>query len=572
MKLRLRLLVMALLPVIALGVLTYLGASSQIRINIEEQTYTGMLATTLAVRDVLDSSVEGEYHLDEKGQMWKGDGLNISETPSLVDSIKKETGFDVTIFYGNERVLTSIKDESGNRVGGTQPLAEINDLVLGKGQNFSDNDIEISGKRFMCFYIPLFQENTSTPIGMIFMGKDYKELIEGVGKTQSFMLVMMLIILTIVSITSAISANRIAAAIKGGIHYLEQMCDGKLGNQASEKLLKRGDEIGDMCRGIKKLDENLTAIVSEIQHQTRILGKTSESCSSNAHEALESTEQVDAAAQEVASATTTQAQGAQEAENSVEHIGRIIEDTNERMREFSNTSAKMAEASGSVKKTLAELNQSMNQVKSAVEHVHQKTNETHVSVEKIGEMTNVITAIATQTNLLSLNASIEAARAGEMGKGFAVVAEEIRKLAEECNTSAVEIQEVLAQLKSNSDVSVSTMEEVQKNILVQADKLNQTNQAFLTVENGIDQSVKGIGEIINEIDILNNEKSNAVTEVKNVAALAQENAASIEETAAAIDNVSHLISSMAEGIDGLSQVSEALDEKAAVFRITQNGQ
>lgn len=568
MKLRLRLLVMAMLPVIALGAITYLGASAQMRDEVEEETYTGMLAATLAIRGVLES-VEGEYRLDENGQMWKGDTLNISEITDLVDEVKRESGFDVSIFYGNQRKLTSIKDSSGKRVAGTQSLEEINSQVLEKGQYYASNHTEVSGKRFHCSYIPLYQEDSNEIVGMVFMGQDYDELSKVVAKSQRFMLMMMLIVLAIVSITSILSANRIASAIKGAIDYLKQMCEGKLGNKASEKLLGRRDEIGDMCRDIKALDENLTAIVREIQAQTRILGETSVACSGNAHKALESAEQVNAAAEEVASATSNQAQGVQEAENSVNHIGRSIEEANGKMQEFFETSKKMAGASGSVRKTLAELNQSMKQVKAAVEHVYHQTNETHVSVEKISEMTNVITAIASQTNLLSLNASIEAARAGEMGRGFAVVAEEIRKLAEECNTSAVEIQEVLSQLKNNSDISVSTMEDVQRDILAQADKLTQTNQAFETVEEGIGRSVEGIGGIIQEMSLLNDEKNNAVTEVQNVSALAQENAASIEETAAAIDNVSQLISDMAGRMDGLLQVADALNEKASIFRIVQ---
>ena len=112
---------------------------------------------------------------------------------------------------------------------------------------------------------------------------------------------------------------------------------------------------------------------------------------------------------------------------------------------------------------------------------------------------------------------------------------------------------------------MSTMEDVQRDILAQADKLTQTNQAFETVEEGIGRSVEGIGGIIQEMSLLNDEKNNAVTEVQNVSALAQENAASIEETAAAIDNVSD----MAGRMDGLLQVADALNEKASIFRIVQ---
>ncbi|MDE6184949.1 MAG: cache domain-containing protein [Lachnospiraceae bacterium] len=568
MKLRARLLIMALLPVIALGIFAYIAVSVQLRNGIEKEAFEGMQTAAWVVRELFDSSSEGEYYMDVEGQFWKGDGLNISTATDVVDTIKAETGYDVTVFYGEERVLTTLVDAGGNRqVGGTAP-AEVSSQVFDQGQEYGNNNTEIFGKRYISYYIPLYQENTKTPVGMVFLGKEYTQIQASIRNSLITMLLIILVVLVIVSITSVLGATSIAAAIKGAIAYVDQMRQGKLGIEASPKMIGRKDEIGDMCRGMKELDDNLTAIVTEIQKQAQFLGETSTTCNSNAHKTLASAEQVNAAAEEIASATMTQAQGATAAENSVNIIGRTIEGANEQIQQFSDMSKKMAQASGGASKTLTELNQSMKQVKNAVDTIHRQTNETHVSVEKIGEMTEMITSIATQTNLLSLNASIEAARAGEMGKGFAVVAEEIRKLAEQCNTSAIEIQEVLLQLRSNPDESVTTMESVQKSIPIQADKLEETNREFGTVEGGISQSVRGLGEIMEEMNGLNKERAQTVEEVQNVAALAQQNAASIEETAASIDEMVHLISAMSERIENLQQVADALKEKAAVFHLS----
>lgn len=569
MKLRSRLMIMALLPVICLGMLTYFAASAQIRQAVEDQAFEGMQATTRTVREIFDSMTEGEYRLDEEGQMWKGEELNISESTDLVDAIKEKTGFDVTVFYGDERILTTFTDASGNRQTGTKALETVSAQVLKKGQEFQSDNTEIFGKRYICNYIPLYQAGTSTPIGMIFLGKEYTKIAATIQNVLVNMLLIILAVLLIVSITSILSASSIASAIKRAISYVDKMSQGQLGINASSKMLARKDEIGDMCRGVKLLDDNLTAVIREIQLQSHELEETTVMCNGNAHKVFESAEQINAATEEVAAATSTQAQGAVEAENSVNTIGQIIEETNERMQEFSNTSRKMAEAAGSARTTLTELNVSMNQVRDAVDNIHHQTNETHVSVEKISEMTEVITSIASQTNMLSLNASIEAARAGEMGRGFAVVAEQIRKLAEECNTSAVEIRGILGQLKDNSDESVNTMEEVRDTIQAQADKLAETNQVFETVEGGISQSLQGIERIMEEIDTLNVSRNSAVDEVQNVAVLAQQNAASIEETAASIDEMTVLLQEMTGRIDGLSQVADKLEEKAAAFQIAQ---
>ena len=567
MKLRVRLLTMALLPVIALGIFTYAGASVQLKNGIENQAYEGMEATTLAVREVFDSVAEGEYYLDEAGQMWKGGEINVSEKENIVDSIKENTGFDVTIFYEDTRVLTTITDADGSRQVGTKASDAIVEQVLNKGQDYKDDNTEIFGKRYICYYIPLYQENSQTPVGMIFLGEEYSKVESAIAGSRKNIAVIMLAVLVLVNITSLLSASSITSTIKGAIACVEQMCQGKLGVRASQKLLARKDEIGDMCRGLKKLDDNLIAVVTEIQVQTREIEETSSLCNGNAHKALESAEQVNAAAEEVAAATTTQAHGAVEAESSVNTIGQTIEEANQGMKSLSDTSQEMAQAAGSARQTLVELNTSMSEVKDAVDNIHHQTNETHHSVEKIGEMTEVISEIAEQTNLLSLNASIEAARAGEMGKGFAVVADEIRKLAEQSNTSAVEIQEVLTQLKNNSNESVGRMEEVQKIIKVQADKIPKTNQVFDTVESGIEKSLKGLDKIVKDISSLNATRDVAIDEVQNVATLAQQNAASIEETAASIDEVTVLLSAMTEKIENLKEVADKLEEKASVFEL-----
>lgn len=569
MKLRVRLMVMVLLPMIGMGVLSFLGASVQLKQAIEEQLYSGLQATALAVREIFDASGQGEYRLDGEGQMWKGEEMNISDATGMIDAIKEKIGYDITVFYGDTRIITTIVDENGSRQVGTKALDEVSAQVLGKGQDYRNGDVEILGNRYLCYYIPIYQEGTKNPVGMVFLGERYDRVLEVIQESQAVVLLLMLLVLMLVVVTSLISANRIAKAIKGAIDSLKELGKGKLGSKVSQKLLARKDEIGDMGREVQQLDDNLTAIISEIQLQAHTLEETSSICNSNVQKALDSAEQVDAATEEVAASTTTQAQEAQEAERSVNAIGVTIDKTNARMKEIYQTSEKMSEAAGSTRDTLKELNNSMYQVKDAVDNIQRQTNETHISVEKISEMTQVITSIASQTNMLSLNASIEAARAGEMGKGFAVVAEEIRKLAEQCNTSVVEIQEALVQLKNNSDESVSIMDDVQKNIQQQADKLIATNQVFRTVENGIEQSMQGIGTIMDEIGLLNNERNTAVEEVQSVAVLAQQNAASIEETTASISEVAEILAEMSAKMQDLQSVADKLEEKSSTFKLAQ---
>ncbi|MHB8128295.1 MAG: hypothetical protein ACYDEX_04815, partial [Mobilitalea sp.] len=88
MKLGKRILLLTVFPVILLGVFLYIFASNKIKEGIYQEAYTGMHASTLAVRSIFETGNTGEYHLDENGELWKGDALNISQATDIVDQIK----------------------------------------------------------------------------------------------------------------------------------------------------------------------------------------------------------------------------------------------------------------------------------------------------------------------------------------------------------------------------------------------------------------------------------------------------------------------------------------------------
>ena len=216
---------------------------------------------------------------------------------------------------------------------------------------------------------------------------------------------------------------------------------------------------------------------------------------------------------------------------------------------------------------LNELNENMYQVREAVKAVSEQTSQTHVSVQEVSKMTDVITDIAGQTTLLSLNTSIEAARAGEQGKGFAVVASEIQQLAEQCNKSAEEIQATLQKLCDDSDSSVATMNKVEKIIQEQDTKISDTNKIFQAVEKDIELSISGIEEIKEKTHALNETREATVDIVQNVASSAQENAASTEEASSFANHVTEKVSEVKKAMNDIKNVSHELEESVEIFSL-----
>ncbi len=203
----------------------------------------------------------------------------------------------------------------------------------------------------------------------------------------------------------------------------------------------------------------------------------------------------------------------------------------------------------------------------AIDLIYEQTNTTNESAVKIKEATSVITSIANQTNLLSLNASIEAARAGEQGRGFAVVAGEIQNLAEESNESAKMIEGIIAHLIEDSEKAVQTMDEVKMVMAHQNENVGLTRDKFSEMHGGVKKTIEGIRNIAEKMEQIDATRSNVVDVVQNLTALAEENAAGTEEVSASVTEVGEHMSNIARKSGELRQIADGLQSEMKVFTI-----
>ncbi len=337
--------------------------------------------------------------------------------------------------------------------------------------------------------------------------------------------------------------------------------------EGQDRLTARADETGQMSRAVAELRRQLVDIVTELRGQSEQLFEASDLMNANAAETATTVEQVEKAVSEISEGATSQADETQRATENVILMGNMVEDTTRQVEELTdnaNAMRKSSEEAFSILKGLEKIN---DQAKEAIDVIYEQTNTTNESAMKIREATTLITSIAEETNLLSLNASIEAARAGEQGRGFAVVASQIQKLAEQSNDSARQIETIIDSLIEDSQKSVETMEDVKKIMESQNESVGRTNESFVQVRDGITQSLDGVNLIADKTRRMDEARINVVDVVQNLTAIAEENAASTEETSASVTEVSTIVYSISENANKLKDIAEHLEQSMSIFKI-----
>lgn len=348
----------------------------------------------------------------------------------------------------------------------------------------------------------------------------------------------------------------------------------KLGNldfsedvSSDKKMLNRKDEVGVMLRSITELKNIIVKVMAEIRAYSESLGEAAEALKNSANESSTAAGQVETAITGIADGASSQAQETQSATENVIVMGKMIEQASTEVEQLGDNAADMHKASENAMSILAELEKINQKTMEAIHIIGEQTQKTNESVAKIKVATDMISEIAEETTLLSLNASIEAARAGEQGRGFAVVANQIQKLAEQSADATTQITEVISELVNDAQESVQTMDEVKEVMNQQSENVSQTEKAFKNVEKGIAESIESVEKITDKTRKLDEARAGVVDVVQSLSAIAEENAASAEETSASASEVGSIMEDVSQNANMLDEIAVKLNENVKRFKI-----
>ncbi len=555
----------AVLPILVLGGVIYYIAETTFRSSVLEQAQNAMRNTATCTLAAYETN-SGEYYISKNGDVWKG-GYNISLSDNLIDGIAGDDGKVVTFFYGADRIMTSAKDSEGRRLLDTPAGDKIVSEVLEGGNEYFSSSVYIDGTVYYGYYIPVYQDSDSSPIGMVFAGQIKEKVDSTINSLISNILVVVFVIAAAGLILAVFVALSVTGAINRGVNVLKELASGNLSAEVPRSITRRRDEAGELAKAVVDLKNSLTDIISRLKTNSDSLLNASEILNNMAARTMDTLGVFESAISDMTVGANRQAEEMNSAGNSVSVMSSVIGTTTDEIAALNENSESMLRNSDTAAVNLKNLLDVNSKVRDSIDMIGESTAQTDSSINEISAAAKMVSKIAEQTSILSINANIEAARAGKYGQGFAVVASQVRTLAMESTKCGRQIQELVERLTTDSKLTMKTMKETKQIITDQSVSMEHTADAVSEVIGGIHSSADSIRIIEKHTAQLENVRGDIVKIVDDLTAIAGTTAELSNRTSRETEEMSSGFSQIGHSATDLKRIADELSQCVNEFRL-----
>lgn len=435
-----------------------------------------------------------------------------------------------------------------------------------KGKTVFLSNVELYGKEYYVLYQPLVNAD-GTIAGGIGVAKDATDVQKTIAAQTRRITLISIVLLVLAAVLIIFLTTRMVTVMKSTKHFLAKLAQGEFGVDPKQKHMKRNDELGDIYRSSVRLQQELRKIVDNIKQSSESLINSANQLTDMAQSTRTTVDSVCDSMRGITDASVTQNEETTVAIGNVQGMANEIAYISNIMDSLTQHANQMSEAEQASETIIHQLNASNEETIDTITNVAEQINALHSSVELIQTAINMIQSIAEETDLLSLNANIEAARAGESGRGFSVVATQISKLADQSNSTAENVADIIANIIAEADRMVEMMGDVKNKIHEQQKKLDDTMDKSSAVALGVNNSLRDIDTIRNKISVLSQSGDSIQDIVTNLASIAEQNESSTQATMDSALGMSDTMNSLENASESLKDMARALDESLVRFKM-----
>ncbi|THE12329.1 HAMP domain-containing protein [Bacillus timonensis] len=482
-----------------------------------------------------------------------GIDINLESLKEITSSVKiGEKGY-AFILTAEKKYLVDPTQETGS-----VPQGETYSKLIYEKQNGILHD-EFQGNEYETAFVT--NELTGWKIAGVMEQSEIDQATQGILLSTFWVVAIFIVIGMVIAIL-------IVRSITKPLNTLVQVTDKVSNGDLTQSIkVKNNDEVGQLGNSFNKMLESLRQLLTHVEDKSQTLAASSEQLTASSEQNTKATEQVANAIQEVAVGTEQQTDMVRKATEVVTEMNIGIQQIEVNAQTVSRTSVEAMGIVENGEQAIKESIQQMQNINTSVSDLGKIIYSLGERSEEINQIVNVISDIASQTNLLALNAAIEAARAGEHGKGFAVVADEVRKLAEQSAKSTESIRHLIGTIQEDTKQAVESMnhgtEESAKGINV----VNNAGSSFKQIQKFVDDVSSQIQEVSASIAQMTQGAQQVVEAVSEIDEIARKTTGQGQEVSAATEEQLASMEEIASSAASLSFMAEELQDAVRKFRL-----